>query len=122
MTALNLVRLAGAALWTVLLPRYWRGDLSTFDQRQSWWLFGDEAWRAFRRTYLLAVVEAWIIAIGTALLPFTPARPPESLPFAITFGAGLLIVFVLINTVWYLNWPKIVVPPRLRHERGMFSG
>jgi hypothetical protein len=119
---LDAVLIVAAAFGTAMLPRYWRGDFPAFDRPQGWWAFGDESWRAFRRTYALCVVAAWLIAIGTVLLPYVPRRPPESLPFAIPFGAALLIVFVLMNTVWYWNWPKVVVPPRLRQEHGSLSG
>jgi len=117
-----LVLLGASILGTMVLPRIWHDAARDLECPQSWWVFGEEGWRGFRRAMPVAILSSWIISIGVAILPFVPRRPPESFIWAVPILVAGVIAFGLICTVWFWNWPKFVVPPHLRHERGTLSG
>ena len=107
------VALAAASLIGVIgLVKDWRAAPgSTQFRSPSYWPWGSAAWFGFRRTTLVG--ELGIIAI-TVILAFPAAALVLG---AVTFGA----LVPLTVTIYLFNAPKILVPPALRADEGVFT-
>jgi hypothetical protein len=110
----------GLTLFTPLVLRFWKHDITGLDRPRRWWVFGGEAWRAFVRITPIAVVGGWLLVAAGVLMLTTPAG--QRTPLAPPLAAALLLLFVLLATIWFWNQPKFLVPPHLRHEAGTLSG
>jgi hypothetical protein len=120
-TAIAFVLLAvGLIVATALLPRYWKHDITALDRPQPWWVFGGDTWRAAIRIMPVSIVGGWIVIATGIAMWLEPAGETRS-PWAVPLGAGLLMSVLLMLTIWFWNWPKLLVPPYLRNERGVMS-
>lgn len=80
--------------------------------RPPWWVWKNSLWRGYRRTLLPASLVAMSFAFALTL--------PEST--GVYFGlAGFVIFFLLMVPIVLFNWPKILVPPASRGDRGVLS-
>lgn len=83
----------------------------------TWWPFSEATWRGQRRaTYIVLpgsgafIVTCWL-AIASSRGMLTAVVP--------IVGAGMvLLLFGLFMSIVLFNWPKSVVPPAMRGDRG----
>lgn len=103
----------GTVLLVFAVVRGWKAppDHQSY-QRPPWWFWSDEVWRGYRRTLLPASLAAVCIAIGLTL--------PD--PWGAYFGLPAFVIFFpLMVTIAAFNWPKLLVPPSSRRDKGVIS-
>lgn len=121
----------------LLLPRIWsgwfgqtatrsRGTLQTRGDRAFvWWPFGDASRRGAIRG-LVAVIAAWwggllmITAMEVSLNSHGTVSHAARIT-GLTFAALTGLAFLAAVTVMFFNWPKFIVPPSQRGERGILA-
>ena len=120
-----------------LLPRVWRGYLQRRETRFRgqlrshgelsliWWPFGEVTQRGAVRGFVAmdlawfaGVLGFWAMQLSDKLTgSASHAWRVVALVFLACFGAG----FALFLTVMFFNWPKFIVPPPQRDDRGAFA-
>ena len=123
----------------VMLPRVWRGYFTVREKRfrgqlrsygelaYIWWPFGDVTRRRLTGGFVPLVVGLsggvlgfWVAELsagsGPALYHSGAARLAVGISSA-WFAAG----FVLMLTIMFFNWPKLLVPPGQRNEPGAIA-
>lgn len=103
---------AVAALGTFGLLRGWRlPATSDYYRPRPFWPWGEPAWYGFRRTELIG--QLFIVALLLdALFP----------NLIVVWGiAGFFVLIPLGLTIFFFNWPRILVPPALREQPGFFA-
>src|SRR6266511_2249639 len=110
---------AGALLF---VPRLWRGEMYPA-KTPNWWPWGVQLWRAWLRTGPIACIGFVLCFVGVAIAAGA-ARLSGSLEDAIAIFAffvlmGFVISMVSCLTITLFNWPKSLVPPLYRSDRGL---
>jgi len=120
---------AGAALalssgWAV--RREWRRPTYTAARKApSSWLWGEGLWRAVLRTMVRDVVAIGCLAV---LVPTLSYSADTSSSAGVFLGVvGVVVLIVLLTTAFcamsiaLVNWPKGLVPPVMRADRGLLQ-
>jgi hypothetical protein len=109
------------AFATTQLPRLWRDTEAARRPRPSWWFWGQRTWKAMLRAQPAGICVGWTIALaaaGGSGLNGAQTTPLTILAVvsvsAVVLGAGLIVSIVLFAR------PKILVPPALRGDQGLF--
>jgi hypothetical protein len=99
------------------IVRIWKRAPRVWNEPQPWWIWGEQAWRVYRRS-LVVLLGIWGV-LGLAL-----AAGFAGFPRAVIVAA-LLVAFVvgplLILTIGLFNEPKRLVPPGFRSEPGLLG-
>ncbi len=108
------------------VPRYWREPYWPAEPG-GWWPYGRGLWLGIRRSepVIIVGIAMWLAVIFLA----TPLVPPSGGSGAFVRPVGyvaavfgvIAAVVVLTGTIALWNWPKWLVPPKLRNERGILS-
>jgi hypothetical protein len=124
-TALWLGFLIVLLLFAMLqLPRAWARGLGYPTTAPGWWVWGNELWKGYMRALPFAVAGGFVwfvIALGALLVH--RAEPDEyGLHVPVWYALLLFGAFaywaLTMASIMLFNWPKALVPPRSRHERG----
>jgi hypothetical protein len=113
---------AGRLLFS--LPRFWTGEISLApDRPPSWWPWGNLLWRAGLRVYPVAATLAAMVIFA---LPLAMAAEDRDISSPIKSAAavlGLVMVLGLLLAISIIawNWPKCLVPTRLRDGPGLIA-
>jgi len=84
-------------------------------------------WRGLPRTIVPTLVVNWLVVVESYVLMLVGVTPeplrivePKITLYMVGFSFLILIgvAFVFYLVVLLFNWPKAIVPPYLRHERG----
>jgi hypothetical protein len=129
----------GVALGIVgllMLPRIWhgwyQGEVILHGTRRTrgeaiffWWPFGESSRRGAIRG-VVAIIAAWwgaLLAIAANEISLrTNGDASHGARIAALFlVACTILCFVLHLTVIFFNWPKFIVPPPQRNERGFLA-
>lgn len=84
-------------------PEHWSHE------KPAYWLWGESWWRGYRRLLLPAGIGAFSLAIAGTF--------PSVAVYVGT--AGLAFAIPLMLTTFFLNWPKLLVPPAFRNDQGV---
>lgn len=99
-----------AAAW-VLIPRWWRsgmrGDL----------FFSEHLNRAFMANIVMLSGLTLVVSVAAVEESgWVSARVATSM--ALMFAAVSALAVIMIGTIYLFNWPKFLVPPRMRNQPG----
>jgi hypothetical protein len=97
--------------------RLWQRAPGVWNDPQPWWIWGEKAWRVYRRSaaVLLGIWAAAVLGVAAGL---------AALPKAFTVAAvllGLVVGPTLVLTIGLFNQPKRLVPPGFRSEPGLLA-
>lgn len=120
-----------AVLWVVALSQVravWSGRSIPRIERnlRPWWLWGEGMLQGYLRAMvaLIIPVTAMIIGAFAAILRELTVDPVVWRVAHVVLVVGFvsfMVGFVPIITVVLFNWPKLLVPPSLRHQPGLLS-
>lgn len=100
------------ALALVLTVKRWHEPEEHPSYRMPpYWIWGDSSWRGFRRTRVPVLVLGFCL-LAASLFP--------GLTIPVGF-AVLLVLMPLVASVFLFNWPKGIVPPPFRTEKGVVA-
>ena len=103
----GLILMETALVLTV--KRWHEGEDHPSNRMPPYWGWGDSWWRGFRRA------RVPLLVMGLGLLAAT-AFPTLTIPVGL---ATLFVLMPLSASVFLFNWPKAIVPPPFRSERGV---
>ncbi|MCP2262808.1 hypothetical protein ACFQHV_00360 [Promicromonospora thailandica] len=121
---LALALVSAAAVHLVMVVGYWRGDPRTVERMTTAMsVFSADAdkVRGHLRGPLATNISAWGMAVAAVAVFVSDAfDPPGPFEWFVALGGMLLLLLGVAAdfTIIYLNWPKILVPRRLRWEPG----
>jgi len=108
----------GVVLATLQLPKVWRAEACA--QIPAWWLWGSAAYRGFVRAVPVGIVSGWPFLL---ILPWAfgliTSKSTASTIGLLTAASMTIIGFGLMVCVALFNWPRQLVPPKLRAQPGM---
>jgi len=120
----------------LMLPRIWQGWYQgeiTIQGRQRtrgqvilfWWPFGETSRRGAVRG-AVAIISAWwgaLLAIGANEIGLSTQGDVShaARTLALLFAASAILALIMHLTIILFNWPKFIVPPPQRSERGVLT-
>jgi hypothetical protein len=106
------------ALWffsvvvLIALVARWHAPRDHWSNRMPpYWIWGESWWRGLRRARLVITLSVLGLASGGII-------PTLMLPLGLTaFAIGVPLAL----TTFLFNWPRVLVPPALRDEKGVVT-
>lgn len=99
------------------IVRIWRHAPNVWNEPQPWWIWGERAWRIYRRSLL--VLFGIVAVFGLALAAGFAGLPRPVIVAAVLLG--FVVGPILITTIGLFNEPKRLVPPGFRSEPGLLA-
>ena len=120
--AISLIYLTALMVWAVVrtIPRAWSSPAGTFDRAPSWWRLSPGLWRGVLRSLLVTTfgLAAGVAGAFLGLIDPLIGRPPGLTLLILALAGGVALGFGLMLTIILFNWPKLLVPPPMRSQRG----
>jgi len=104
---------------TALVPRLWRGQITTVTVRQYWWPGGDDSWIRFVRAWPVLFVAGWLmIVLGVIFAAQGATRSATSEAVENVLLVLFAVAFLTATTIFLFAWPRRLIPPWLRPTDG----